>query len=106
MKRSLEETNRRRKIQMGYNISHGIIPKTIIKPIEKGMFEEFGYREKKIKIKRSKAVEELFSLTNLFDREEYIQILRDEMAKAASELRFEDAAQIRDELMKLKVRKR
>lgn len=105
MKRAMEETNRRRKIQMRYNISHGIIPKTIIKPIEKGMFEEFGYREKKIKIKRSKAVEELFSLTNLFDRKEYIQILRDEMARAASELRFEDAAQIRDELMKLKVRK-
>ncbi len=104
MKRAIEETNRRRKIQMEYNTIHRITPKTIIKPVEEGMFEEFGYKEKKVKVKRSKAIEELFSLTNVLGREEYIQVLQDEMTRAASELRFEDAAQIRDELIKLRKR--
>ena len=104
MKRAIEETNRRRKIQMEYNTIHRITPKTIIKPVEEGMFEEFGYKEKKVKVKRSKAIEELFSLMNVLGREEYIQVLQDEMTRAASELRFEDAAQIRDELIKLRKR--
>ncbi len=98
MKRAIDETNRRRKIQMEYNEKHGITPKTIIKPMQLEVFEEFMKKEEKY----PEEVESVLSLKEELSLEEYISVLEEEMYKAASELRYEDAALLRDELFRAK----
>jgi len=88
MKRAIEETERRRRIQMEYNRRHGITPKGIKKEIrtilkETPMVEE-GERLPAGELKR------------------VIEDLQREMRRAAKELRFEEAARIRDEIRRLK----
>ncbi len=98
MERAIRETNRRRKIQIEYNKKHGIIPKTIIKPMQLEIFEEFMEKEEEY----PETLENLFALKEELSTEEYIALLEEEMYKAASELRYEDAAAIRDELFRVK----
>ena len=88
MRRAIDETNRRREIQHRYNVEHNITPKTIIKNISDS-------------ISVIKPEEETSSPTNT---ENVIARLEDEMRKAAEELRFEDAAKIRDRIKRLKQR--
>ncbi|MCD6110657.1 MAG: excinuclease ABC subunit UvrB [Thermoplasmata archaeon] len=88
MKRAIEETERRRRIQMEYNRRHGITPEGIKKEIrtilkETPMVEE-GERLPAGELKR------------------VIEELQREMRRAAKELRFEEAARIRDEIRRLK----
>ncbi len=92
MEKAIKETNRRRMIQIKYNQEHGITPKTIVKPLEIEIFEKFMEKEE-------------FSYSDLaknLTKEEYAALLEEEMYKAASELRYEDAARIRDELFKIR----
>lgn len=85
MKGALEETRRRREIQMRYNAEHGITPKTIIKPIA-DLIEITG------------AAEEEKPTENVRDR---IRLLEEEMLRCAKNLEFEKAAKIRDTLKML-----
>ena len=85
MKRAVSETERRRKLQKEYNKAHGITPKTIKKAVH-AVIENVSYE-----------VEEKEE-TNY---EELIERLRDEMLKASRELRFEDAAKLRDKIKRL-----
>ncbi len=94
MKRAIDETNRRRRIQMEYNEKHGIVPKSIVKPFQLEVFEEFMRKEEEYE----EPVERLLSMRESLSLEEYIALLEEEMYKAASELRYEDAAKLRDEL--------
>ena len=93
MKRAISETNRRRKLQMDYNKTHGIVPKTIVK----------GIRDV---IEATKAAEEkaeyLIHADNQQDIEEIIAKLTEEMKQAAADLQFEKAAELRDRINKLK----
>ncbi len=98
MKRAIEETNRRRKIQIEYNKKHGIVPKTIVKPMQLEVFEEFMKKEEKY----PETVETVLALKETLTLEEYLATLEEEMFKAASELRYEDAAILRDEIFKVK----
>ncbi|RKX52173.1 MAG: excinuclease ABC subunit B [Thermotoga sp.] len=98
MKKAIEETNRRRKIQLEYNRKHGIIPKTIVKPLEMKVFEEF--MEEEVVYKES--VRNVLEMKETLSLEEYMALLEEEMYRAASELRYEDAAVLRDELFKVK----
>ena len=86
MERAITETNRRREIQQKYNEEHNIVPRTIKKNISDV-------------IAATQAEEELSAHTNV---ERVIVQLEDEMRKAADELRFEDAAKIRDRIKRLK----
>jgi len=99
MKKAIEETNRRRKIQLEYNRKHGIKPKTIVKPLEMKVFEEF-MEEEEVVYKES--VKNVLEMKETLSLEEYIALLEEEMYRAASELRYEDAAVLRDELFKVK----
>ncbi|HDG62254.1 MAG TPA: excinuclease ABC subunit B, partial [Thermotoga sp.] len=99
MKKAIEETNRRRKIQLEYNRKHGIIPKTIVKPLEMKVFEEF-MEEDEVVYKES--VRNVLEMKETLSLEEYMALLEEEMYRAASELRYEDAAVLRDELFKVK----
>ena len=100
MKKAIEETNRRRKIQLEYNRKYGIKPKTIVKPLEMKVFEEFMEEEEEVVYKES--VKNVLEMKETLSLEEYIALLEEEMYRAASELRYEDAAVLRDELFRVK----
>ncbi|MBQ7668046.1 MAG: excinuclease ABC subunit UvrB [Clostridia bacterium] len=88
MEIAIHETNRRRKIQDDYNKKHGIIPKTIIKEIHENI-----QVTKKIKEEGKKLVYK--------DKEKYMKEQEKRMRAYADDLDFENAAIIRDELIKL-----
>lgn len=99
MQRAIDETNRRRKLQMEYNEKHGIKPRTVVKPMMEDIFAPFRDREEQL----YKVYEDgIFQLKESLSLEEYAALLEEEMYKAASELRYEDAAKFRDELFKLR----
>ena len=90
MKRAMDETNRRRAKQDKYNKEHGIIPKTIIKPISEVL-------------EISRPVKETDGKMDIADVKAEIARLEKEMLKAAKELDFEAAAKYRDALKLLRL---
>lgn len=107
MMSAISETNRRREIQMRYNEEHGIIPKTIKKKV-KDVFDLTGVEDlKSNKGKKNNkpitSVEELNDLSGE-DKQKTIDKLKKEMQKAAKDLDFELAAQIRDLIISLNER--
>ncbi len=93
MKRAIDETNRRRKIQDEYNKKHGITPKTITKGVRDVIEATIALEEEE------KYMEEVFTAEEL---EATIEVLRVAMLKAAEELNFEKAAELRDRMIQLK----
>lgn len=94
MKKAIDETERRRKIQTEFNEKHGIIPTTIKKNIAEI-------------IQVTKSTENVEEVKEEFSQEQIENIiinLETEMYKAAEELDFEKAAQIRDQIAKMKRR--
>lgn len=92
MKKAIDETERRRKIQTEFNEKHGITPTTIKKNIAEI-------------IQVTKATNEIEEVKEEFSQEQIENIiinLETEMYKAAEELDFEKAAQIRDQIAKMK----
>jgi excinuclease ABC subunit B len=85
MQRAIDETNRRRALQIEYNKKHGIIPKTITKAVHDVI----------------EATQEIKKDDEGIDKGELIARLEDEMLRAAAELRFEDAAKLRDKIKRL-----
>jgi len=92
MKQAVEEVGRRRKIQLEYNSKHGIIPKTIEKPIREG----FVNRSEKRDARSGKVWETDFESLTPGEKKKMIPLLRREMREAAGLLDFEKAAIIRD----------
>lgn len=105
MKRAIDETNRRRLKQLIYNKEHNITPETIVKPLYRNIFEEFAgedlnkEREEKA---RATYLEGVLALKESLDYDDYVALLNEEMIRAVGELRFEDAAILRDEMYSLK----
>ena len=90
---AITETNRRREIQHAYNIEHGIVPKTIIKPIRDIIHMTTSISETgEVKAQR---------LTKTA-RAQLIAKLETEMKQAAKALDFETAASLRDALLELR----
>lgn len=103
---AVAETNRRRSIQQAYNDEHGIVPKTIIKPV-KDVFESIenaagDVKGKKIDVASLINDGELKGKVDPEDKEKMIAKLTNEMKKAAKDLDFEQAAMIRDVIIALK----
>ena len=105
MQAALEETERRRTIQMAYNLEHNIIPKTIEKKIgglikisADGTVEdsEGNVKKKRGRQKADAAVPVTGETTT-----SELERLREEMKQAAKELRFEEAAYLRDKIRAL-----
>ncbi len=102
MRAALDETDRRRAIQLRYNEEHGITPATIVKGISD--ITEFLQGESKVPSnkrgrRRRKATDEPLTAEQL---EKTIVELEEEMLAAADELRFEYAARLRDEIRELR----
>lgn len=97
MQRALDETNRRREIQSKYNEEHGIIPKSIVKKVHDVIRATLDVEEEEddrlIVEPESMSKEELLKNINA---------LKDAMRKAAADLRFEEAAQLRDQIIEMK----
>ncbi len=96
MDKAIFETERRRAIQEEFNKTNGIEPKTILKKVSGGIIETL--RGAKGKKKRTKKVKEILTPHNI---DEKILDLKQDMKDAAKELRFEDAAAIRDQIKEL-----
>jgi len=96
MKAAIDETNRRRSIQQAYNEEHGITPKSIIKSVRDliSITKEAVQTANKLeKDPESMSAQEL---------EKLIAKIRRQMEKAAADLDFETAAQLRDQMMDLR----
>ena len=102
MKRAINETNRRRKKQMEYNLKHNITPKSVVKPLDEDMFAQFRVEESTKYEEFSEEVEMVLKMGENLEIDDYISLLEEEMYKAASELRYEDAAKLRDRILELK----
>ena len=110
MKTAIDETERRRTIQIAYNKAHGITPKTIVKPVADSIAiaAEDGHGTKKSRRGRQtqSGVEVLpVEKNGSMRKEDRIAALTEEMKKAAKELRFEEAAYLRDRIRELEATK-
>ncbi|MBS0205829.1 MAG: excinuclease ABC subunit UvrB [Planctomycetes bacterium] len=95
MQQAIDETNRRRELQLAYNQEHGITPETIKKAIKKGIEEEI--QAKRIAQEAGGVADETQYVT-----QEYLNELEAEMLVAADALEFERAAKLRDRILQLK----
>ncbi len=94
IRKAIEETNRRRRIQIEYNKKHGIRPETVKKEITEIIYEA-DY------VKVPSVEEEIEEYGSIEEMEKQIERLRKEMKEAARRLEFEKAAFIRDKIRKL-----
>jgi len=99
MRQCIDETDRRRAIQLAHNKKHGITPATIQKSVEE---IEFSTRVADAAEIGSRVAEGPETYADEFNREEYVKILEKEMEEAAEAMDFERAALLRDQLFELK----
>lgn len=96
MKQAIDETERRRKIQIEYNKAHNITPQTITKAIKTGLEAEITTKKPDTDRKAIGLPEDKYNLI------EYIRLLEEEMLEAAEQMEFERAAKIRDKILELR----
>lgn len=94
MQKALDETARRRSIQMAYNEEHGIVPKTIQKGIREAI--------RATKVAEEEEMYEPKKKLSASERKELVAELEVQMRDAAKALDFERAAQLRDTILELK----
>jgi excinuclease ABC subunit B len=101
MRNALSETDRRREIQLAYNLEHGITPETVQKGIS-DISEFLAMESRSAPSRRRRLRVEGNEIRSPADLEKLIVELEEEMVAAAEDLRFEEAARIRDELKELR----
>jgi excinuclease ABC subunit B len=94
MQKAIDETSRRREVQMTYNAAHGITPQTVTKAIRASL-------ESEVKARRT-VQEAVHANAQQMDQTELIKLLEEEMLQSAQNLEFERAAQLRDKINELK----
>jgi len=106
MRKTIAETNRRRKLQQEYNEKNGIVPATIYKSMEDILsstsIADIRKKEEKETYGFSKVAEPVLKYMNKEQKEDLVEQLTEEMHKAAKDLEFEKAANLRDEIHNLK----
>ena len=101
MMNAVSETNRRRSIQEAFNKEHGIVPKTIRKDI-RNVFEILDSSAKEGGIKSKGKTVDIKDVMKADAKEKDKVIATNEMKKAAKELDFEKAAEVRDMIIEIK----
>jgi excinuclease ABC subunit B len=94
MQKAIEETRRRRQLQLDYNAKHGITPETVRSAISTGIEEEIAAHKFVQEVAGQKGED--------YVTEEYLEQLHGEMLAAAANLQFERAAELRDRIAQLK----
>ena len=106
MQKTISETNRRRKLQRKYNEEHNIVPATIYKSMEEILastsLAEVRKKDEKEDYGFAKVAEPVLKYMNKEQKEDLVLQLTEEMHKAAKDLEFERAANLRDEIQRLK----
>jgi excinuclease ABC subunit B len=107
MRKTIDETNRRRKLQTDYNKTHNITPKTIFKSVDEIMNStSIADMRKKDTDESSftftKVAEPVIKYMSNEQKQDLVDQLTEEMLTAAKDLEFERAAALRDEIDKLK----
>src|SRR3989440_798678 len=94
MQKAMDETLRRREMQIKFNAEHGIVPETIKKAIRSGI-------ESEVKARRTVS-EAIHANEAAMDTTELVKLLEEEMLEAAKNLEFERAAQLRDKINEMR----
>jgi excinuclease ABC subunit B len=107
MRKTIDETNRRRKLQEEYNKEHGITPKTIYKSVEEILSSTSiaDVRKRDYEKEESQFLKVAEPVVRFMTKEqklELIEQMNEEMLAAAKDLEFERAAFLRDEIEKMK----
>ena len=95
MKKAIEETSRRRRLQVAYNKKHKIKPRSVKKVLGRGLMEIYGFtdlRDDFSEIKSSKQIKDK------------VQELKHQMEEASDKLDFEEAAKLRDRIKELQIK--
>lgn len=106
IKKAMQETDRRRKIQEEHNQRHGITPATIIKRIREGMGDLFdgSLGAQRLAGKNDEGLDRLQKLKGKPQQiEKEMEKLRGKMRKLSQALEFEEAAKVRDEIKRLQI---
>ncbi|MFT6343700.1 MAG: excinuclease ABC subunit B [Paraglaciecola sp.] len=98
MQRAIEETDRRREIQRAYNLKHGIIPTQMNKPITDIMDVGDGDSDSKVKLRLVGESSKKYNSLSTPQLLQKITELEKVMFKAAKDLEFEKAANLRDDI--------
>ena len=109
MRRMIDETNRRRQAQRRYNEEHGITPQTIYKSVEE-ILSSTRVADAKVdkygQVTKEAVSESKWRKMTPFEREELLDRMEKEMLDASRTLNFERAAELRDEIERLKTGKK
>jgi excinuclease ABC subunit B len=100
IKEALDETNRRRAVQLAYNEEHGIVPETIAKGVS-DIAELLQLESPTVPTRRRRGSTKVEGMSRE-ELEKLVVTLEEEMYLAAEELRFEYAAKLRDEVKDLR----
>jgi excinuclease ABC subunit B len=98
MRHALDETNRRRAIQVAYNEAHNITPQSILKPIDMSLVAVAEADYVTVPMEKEDPVEEMTQE----QRDQFITELEERMRESAKKFEFEKAAQLRDRIKALK----
>jgi excinuclease ABC subunit B len=101
MRTAISETDRRREIQLAYNREHGITPETVQKGISE-ISDFLAMESRSAPARQRRRRDDGRPISEPAQLEKLIVELEEEMLAAAEELRFEEAARIRDELKELR----
>ena len=106
MKRAIDETERRRRLQIEYNRKHGIKPRTIRKSVQEVLLTTKVADERILKSDEEDVRREIAELKRNLDRFKLVEELERRMQTAAALLEFEKAALYRDALREIKGRRK
>jgi excinuclease ABC subunit B len=101
MRKAIDETDRRRAKQVAHNLAHGITPQSVVKRIKDIIDSEYDVDDERKSLKAAQTQAKYLAMSEKEISKE-ISRLEKEMLQAAKNLEFEKAAQLRDQLKKLR----
>ena len=99
MRRAIDETDRRRAVQLAYNEENGIIPQSIINKMDMGLAQILRAEYGDIEVEADAEIPEFNTQADL---DSYIVKLETDMREAAKKFEFEKAAKLRDSIKELR----